>query len=129
GKATVVALVALPIMVILGLIFLVYMVSKERKRDAPSAGPWHWLKRLLPLQSLKIMIVVWQILNELASVATVSFPDAYERFLDGAAFLGFDIGWMLSAGCVVDVDFHDRVVTSTVGPLVALAILGLTYIV
>ncbi|CAM9202855.1 unnamed protein product [Ectocarpus sp. 8 AP-2014] len=129
GKATVVALVALPIMVILGLIFLVYMVSKERKRDAPSAGPWHWLKRLLPLQSLKIMIVVWQILNELASVATVSFPDAYEQFLDGAAFLGFDIGWMLSTGCVVDVDFHDRVVTSTVGPLVALAILGLTYIV
>ncbi|CAN0196399.1 unnamed protein product [Ectocarpus sp. 12 AP-2014] len=131
GKATVVALVALPIMVILGLIFLVYMVSKERERerDAPPAGPWHRLKQLLPLQSLKIMIVVWQILTELASVATVSFPDAYEQFLDGTAFLGFDFGWMLSAGCFVDIDFHDRVVTSTVGPLVALAILGLTYIV
>ena len=51
----------------------------------------------------------------------------YERFLDGAEMLRFDTGWILSASCFVRMDFHDRVVTSTVGPLAALAVLGLTY--
>ena len=53
----------------------------------------------------------------------------YERFLDGADILRFDMGWILSAGCFVQMDFHARVVTSTAGPLAALAILGLTYVV
>ncbi|CAN0463774.1 unnamed protein product, partial [Scytosiphon promiscuus] len=59
----------------------------------------------------------------------VSFPRAYEQFLDGADVLNFDVGWVLSAGCLVEIDFHDRVITSTVGPIAALVILGLTYVV
>lgn len=41
--------------------------------------------------------------------------------------LNFDIGWVLSAGCFVTIDFHDRVITSTVGPIVTMGVLGLTY--
>ncbi|CAN0285449.1 unnamed protein product, partial [Scytosiphon promiscuus] len=33
----------------------------------------------------------------------------------------------LSAGCFIHLDFHARVITSTVGPMAALAVLGLTY--
>lgn len=63
-KATVVAFVALPVAVIAGLAFLTFMVSKEG--DAPPVRRYHRLKQLLPLQSLKIVIVVWQILTEVS---------------------------------------------------------------
>lgn len=63
-KARVVAMVALPITALLGVVFVGYMVSKER--DAQPVGHFHRLKRLLPLQSLKIVIVVWQILTEVS---------------------------------------------------------------
>lgn len=66
---------------------------------------------------------------QFTSVATISFPYVYERFLDGADVLRFDMGWIMSAGCFVQMDFHDRVVTSTIGPLAALAVLGSTYVV
>lgn len=57
-------MVLLPITVILGLVFLGYMMSKER--DDRPAGHFHRLKQLLPLQSLKIVIIVWQILTEVS---------------------------------------------------------------
>ncbi|CAM9726665.1 unnamed protein product, partial [Hapterophycus canaliculatus] len=57
----------------------------------------------------------------------ITFPDAYQRFLEGVNALNFDIGWLLSAGCFVQLDFHGRLITSTVGPIAALAVVGLTY--
>ena len=39
----------------------------------------------------------------------------------------FDLSWVLSAGCVVDMDFHDRLLLSTIGPIFALLFLGGTY--
>lgn len=58
------AMVALPITAVLGIVFLGYMISKERDARPRPVGHLHRLKRLLPLQSLKIVIVVWQILTE-----------------------------------------------------------------
>lgn len=60
-------------------------------------------------------------------MANVTYPDVYQRFLDGVNVLNFDALWIPSAGCIVDVDFHDRLVVSTIGPLVALALLAGTY--
>ncbi|CAN0285392.1 unnamed protein product, partial [Scytosiphon promiscuus] len=72
-RATVTALVALPTIVTLGVMFLWYMVSDER--EAGPASQRHRLKQLFPLQPLKIVIVVLQILTEVASVANITFPD------------------------------------------------------
>lgn len=36
---------------------------------------------------------------------------------------------MLSAECVFEVDFHDSLIVITVGPLICVAILGVTYLV
>lgn len=38
-------------------------------------------------------------------------------FLEGVDLLNFDFGLLLSAGCFVDMDFHGRLITCTVGPL------------
>ena len=60
-------------------------------------------------------------------MADVTFPQVYQRLLDGLDVFNFDLGWILSAGCVVELDFHDRLLLSTVGPIVALGFLGGTY--
>ena len=65
---------------------------------------------------------------QFTSVANVTYPDVYQDFLDILDVFNFDIGWLfLSAGCVFDVDFHDRLLISTISPIVVLAFLACTY--
>lgn len=60
-------------------------------------------------------------------MANVTFPSLYQDFLDTLDVFNFDLGWVLSAGCVFDVDFHDRLLISTISPIIALAFLACTY--
>ncbi|CAN0015842.1 unnamed protein product, partial [Hapterophycus canaliculatus] len=57
----------------------------------------------------------------------VTYPDTYQSFLDRLDVVNFDLGWILSAGCVVDHNFHHRLIISTIGPIVALLFLVGTY--
>ena len=55
------------------------------------------------------------------SVANVTYAGVYGQFLDGiTSIISFDLGLVLSAGCMATTDFHDRLLLSTLGPLVAL---------
>eukprot|EP00903_Cladosiphon_okamuranus_P021507 g19772.t1 len=85
------------------------------------------LFRNIPLQSVKIIIVTWQIISQFAAVANVTFPHVYQRFLNALDVFNFDISWILLTGCVVDVDFHDRLLVSTITPLIALLFIAGTY--
>ena len=64
---------------------------------------------------------------QFVSVANVQYPYEYQRFLNGIKLLDFDLGWMLSASCVVNIDFHDRLLFATIGPIVVLLLLAMTY--
>lgn len=55
------------------------------------------------------------------------YPEVYRRFLSGIDVLNFDLGWILSAECIIDFNFHHRLIISAIGPPVALAILGGSY--
>ena len=58
----------------------------------------------------------------------MTYPSVYEKFLQAIDVMNLDLGWILSAGCIwPGVDFHDRLLFTTLGPLVALAYLGVTY--
>ncbi|CAM9531970.1 unnamed protein product, partial [Laminaria digitata] len=62
------------------------------------------------------------------AVANVTYAGVYGQFLDGiASLISLDLGLVLSAGCMVTTDFHDRLIISTLGPLVALGALGLSF--
>lgn len=62
------------------------------------------------------------------SVANVTYPEEYARFLDAIDFINFDIGWMVSTGCLwPDFGFHHLLLVSTLGPLGILALFGVTY--
>ena len=65
--------------------------------------------------------------RQFAAVANVTFPHVYQRFLDALDVFNLDLTLMLSVGCVVDIDFHDRLLVSTITPLVALVFMAGTY--
>ena len=60
-------------------------------------------------------------------MAKVQYPHVYQVFLDGVKLFDFDLGWMLSASCLVHYDFHSRLLFTTVGPVVSIVLLGMTY--
>lgn len=57
----------------------------------------------------------------------MTYPDVYQRFLNAVDVLNFDLGWVLSAGCVVNIDFHGRMLVGTLGPMAVIGLLGITY--
>ena len=57
----------------------------------------------------------------------MTFLHVYQRLLDGVDFLNFDMRWVLSVGCFLEVNFHDRLLWTTITPVVLICFLGLTY--
>lgn len=52
----------------------------------------------------------------------------YQDFLSAIDVVNFDLGSVLAAGCLWSgVDFHDRLLVSTLGPLVVVGFLAVTY--
>ena len=64
---------------------------------------------------------------QFTELANISYPAIYQKFLDALNVVNLDLSWILSAGCIVDVDFHDRLLMSTISPIVAVLFLGCTY--
>ena len=57
------------------------------------------------------------------------YPRLCQRLLDAIALANFDfdLGWVPSAACIMNVDFHVELIFEMVGPLVLVALGGLTY--
>lgn len=64
---------------------------------------------------------------QFSSVANVTYPETFRRFLDIIAVVNFDLGSMLSSVCIMGVDFLDGMALATIGPIAAIALLGVTY--
>ena len=62
-------------------------------------------------------------------MANITYPDVYQHFLDRLDVFNFDLSWVLSAGCVIDVDFHGRLLMVTIGPIIAVLFLAVTYVI
>lgn len=60
-------------------------------------------------------------------VTGIEYPGAYRDFLAGIDMFSLDFGHILSFTCFVDTTFYDRLLLSTIGPLVLLAGLVGTY--
>lgn len=70
-----------------------------------------------------------QILTQYADITSVEFPAVFERFLSYVDLVNLDLGWVLSATCLVDVNFYGRLLFTTLAPLALLCVLGCTYLV
>ncbi|CAN0174738.1 unnamed protein product [Ectocarpus sp. 4 AP-2014] len=86
--------------------------------------------RAVPVQALKIIVVVWQILTQFADAANTTYPGVYQDFISAIDVVNLDLGSVLAAGCLwSDIDFHGRLLVSTIGPLVVVGSLALTYLI
>ena len=66
---------------------------------------------------------------QFASVSNVAFPNVYDKFLNSVNFFNFDLSWVVSIGCFLEVDFHDRLLWTTIAPIVIMGLLGVTYVI
>lgn len=65
---------------------------------------------------------------QFAEAASITFPEVYQNFLNAINVINFDLGSMLAAGCIWSgIDFHDRLLLSTMGPSVGVVFLVMTY--
>ncbi|CAM9721447.1 unnamed protein product, partial [Laminaria digitata] len=58
----------------------------------------------------------------------VIYPGVYQTFLSGLDIINFDVGFLVSAGCLWSgIDFHDRRLAGTIWPMLVLGLLATTY--
>lgn len=87
-----------------------------------------WCMARLPLDKIKILVVVWQILTVFPSITAVEFPPGYSRFLSWVEIVNFDLGNIFSASCAVpSMHFYHSLLLTTLGPIVLVAALAITY--
>lgn len=65
--------------------------------------------------------------RQYSDVAGVQYPGAYSEFLAIIDLVNLDLGFILSFACIYHTDFYDRLLIATLGPMVVLSILGVTY--
>lgn len=103
----------------------------DRNSESACCGLGERLKRYasrVPLDKLKILVVVWQILTVFPSITLVDFPLSYSRFLDLIDAVNLDIGQILAASCILPaLDFYERLLLTTLTPLGLAMALVLTY--
>lgn len=86
------------------------------------------IPKRIPVDQIKILIVVWQILIIFPEIVNITYPFYYDKFIRFISFLSFDIGYLLSVSCIVpNIDFYHRLLTTTIYPICILFILCVTY--
>ncbi|CAM9486398.1 unnamed protein product [Discosporangium mesarthrocarpum] len=121
--------VVVVIMVVLVYILMSDLMSNPALTDLiESRSVVVGLIRKVPFHKLKIPIVVCQIITQYASITAIEFPPVFQTFLSTLDLLNLDIGWLLSTVCVIKVNFYTRLVVVTVGPLLLLLALGITFL-
>ncbi|CAN0093601.1 unnamed protein product, partial [Hapterophycus canaliculatus] len=130
--ASVAVLVVALVVIALVIVDLVRVVDEDNTDTAPT-----WKKKLascrdrvanaVPLTSIKIVLVAWQIVTQFSSVVNVVYPDVYESFLSVLNLVNVDLGFILSVACVVNTNFYGRLFFVTISPLFVFGALAATY--
>lgn len=66
-------------------------------------------------------------LIQFAAIAGAVYPDEYQAFLSKLSPINLDIGSILSFSCIAETNFYDRLLLTTIIPLVLFAVLAGTY--
>ena len=83
---------------------------------------------ILPLDKLKIIVVVWQILTGFSGITGVEYPASYSTFLSWLNVVNLDLGSIFSASCVLpSANFYLSLLLTTLTPLGLAAVLVFTF--
>ncbi|CAM9430225.1 unnamed protein product [Chrysoparadoxa australica] len=78
----------------------------------------------IPFSKLRLVIVVYQILPIFAEVTNTEYPGSFDKFVKGIGFLNFDL---VTVSCLVSCDFYQRLLFSTLTPIMLLLVLYIAY--
>jgi hypothetical protein len=81
----------------------------------------------LPWDKLRIPVVAFQIVTQFISITGLPLPNIYRRFLSWTDVFNLNLGWLLSFGCLTQIDFYQKLLITTLGPFVAAAVLMCTH--
>jgi hypothetical protein len=93
----------------------------------PQCGMMCHSLSFLPWQSLRVPLVVFQILTQYISISGLRLPELYMKFLAWVDILNLNLGVMLNFACVVELSFYDRLLLNTLAPFAVLLLLKVTY--
>ena len=86
-----------------------------------------WASRV-PMDKIKILVVVFQILTVFPSVSGVEYPDVYSRFLSWVDVVNLDISTIFAASCMMrSLNFYGKLLKMTLVPIGLALLLVLTY--
>eukprot|EP00752_Nemacystus_decipiens_P008185 g7321.t1 len=123
-----IAIVIGALIVVLAVVFFCRYLLSMALEEEETGCFYRRVIQAVPLQAVKIVVVVWQILTQFAEVANITYPGVYQDFINAINIINFDLGSVLAAGCLwSEIDFHGRLLVSTLGPLVAVGLLSVTY--
>jgi hypothetical protein len=86
------------------------------------------LAKRLPWSKLRIPIVVMQLLTQFVSITGTQYPSIYSNYLKWLNVINFDTSWLLSAGCVLHVDFYAKLLLTTIAPLAVAALISVIHL-
>jgi hypothetical protein len=81
----------------------------------------------LPWGKLRIPIVAFQILTQYISITGFTLPEIYRDFLKWIDILNIDFSWIMSFGCVVTINFYQKLLIVTLTPFAVVVFLASTY--
>lgn len=82
-----------------------------------------------PDLSVLTLSLLFNFFLQFGAIAGFVYPEEYQNFLSSLFAVNLDIGFILSYSCFLTTSFYDRLLISTIGPVVVLAALGLTFLV
>jgi hypothetical protein len=74
---------------------------------------------------LRIFVALWQILGAMGPVYSLRFPPGFTNLLSFTAILQFDLFAAFPLDCYFDSDFHSKLITKTMGPIL-FSLIGVT---
>jgi hypothetical protein len=80
--------------------------------------------RAVPWNSLRVPLVVMQTLTQYVNITGLELPPLYQRFLSWLSVINLDLQWLLSAGCIVRINFYGKLLATTLLPMFLMALLG-----
>jgi hypothetical protein len=100
--------------------------GQDAVTDFSTFGCMHKLASL-PWDKLRIPVVAFQIVTQYISITGLPLPNIYRKFLSWTDISIFNLGWLLSLGCLTQIDFYQKLLITTLGPFAVAAALATTY--
>ncbi len=84
--------------------------------------------QMVSMSRLKILWILFQIISSVEHTLDLSFPQPFAKIVQWLSFLQLDI-MHLPVGCIARFDFYQKLIFSTIAPMVVIAVVALTFLV